>query len=185
MINLLLKTTMVLALAFSGWFFYQWWSGTEGVVAIDAETDPPSQVKEGDLSAGDYVADLVIPGTGKKYLTYWGTEDESLDQGVGMHVSQWTTAPDQGGHTVLSGHRDTVFTEMGDLEIGDTMTVTYSGVEYTYEIEDIWITDAEDRTVIVEKEEPTLTLTTCYPFDFIGPAPDRYIMQGSLVETSE
>ncbi|TKH84963.1 sortase domain-bontaining protein, partial [Bacillus cereus] len=44
-----------------------------------------------------------------------------------------------------------------------------------------WITDSEDRTVIVEKSEPTLTLTTCYPFDYIGDAPDRYIIESSLL----
>ena len=43
-----------------------------------------------------------------------------------------------------------------------------------------WITDAEDRTVIVEKDKPTLTLTTCYPFNYIGDAPDRYIIEASL-----
>lgn len=45
-----------------------------------------------------------------------------------------------------------------------------------------WITDAEDRTVIVEKDEPTLT--TCYPFNYIGDAPDRYIIEASLITTT-
>ena len=47
-----------------------------------------------------------------------------------------------------------------------------------------WITDAEDRTVIVEKDKPTLTLTTCYPFNYIGDAPDRYIIEASLITTT-
>ncbi|SCL86021.1 LPXTG-site transpeptidase family protein [Bacillus wiedmannii] len=47
-----------------------------------------------------------------------------------------------------------------------------------------WITDAEDRTIIVEKDKPTLTLTTCYPFIYIGDAPDRYIIEASLISTT-
>ncbi len=61
------------------------------------------------------------------------------------------------------------------------MTVEYEGESFTYEIKEIWITDENDRTVIVKKDKPTLTLTTCYPFDFIGSAPDRYIIQAELV----
>jgi len=45
-----------------------------------------------------------------------------------------------------------------------------------------WITDPEDRSVIVDKDESMLTLTTCYPFDFIGNAPERYIIEAELEE---
>lgn len=55
---------------------------------------------------------------------------------------------------------------------------------YTYEIQKMWITHADDRTVIVKKEEPTLTLTTCYPFDYIGDAPDRYIIEAKLITSN-
>ena len=92
-----------------------------------------------------------------------------------MFVSDLTTTPSGNGHTVLSGHRDTVFTELGQLKENDQLIVEYENKTYTYEINKHWITDSEDRTVIVEKSEPTLTLTTCYPFDYIGDAPDRYI----------
>ena len=47
------------------------------------------------------------------------------------------------------------------------------------------IVDEDDRTVIVDKEEATLTLTTCYPFDFIGHAPNRYIIQSELVNVMD
>jgi sortase A len=56
------------------------------------------------------------------------------------------------------------------------------GNVYTYQIRKRWITHAEDRTVIVPKKEPILTLTTCYPFDYVGNAPDRYIIQSELIE---
>ncbi len=97
-----------------------------------------------------------------------------------MFASSLTTTPGQ-GHTVLSGHRDTVFAGLEQLETGDKLIVSYEEQPYTYIIEKIWITDEDDRTVIVEKKEPTLTLTTCYPFTYVGNAPDRYILQGKLL----
>lgn len=135
-----------------------------------------------DFETGEGVANLVIPKINKSYEVYWGTDDRTLAKGVGMYVSEWTVPPDGERHTVLSGHRDTVFRPLGELEDGDRLYVSYLGVDYEYEINKIWITHADDRTVIVEKEEPTLTLTTCYPFNYIGSAPDRYIIQADLVQ---
>ncbi|WKA56936.1 class D sortase [Planococcus shenhongbingii] len=128
---------------------------------------------------------LLIPAIDMKYPLYWGTDDETLTQGVGYHVGEFTTPPDRLGHTVLSGHRDTVFRELGELKEGAKMYVQFEGVQYEYEIKKTWITNAEDRTVIVNKEEPTLTLTTCYPFRFIGAAPDRYIIEAPLISKTD
>ncbi|MDX6154284.1 class D sortase [Marinococcus sp. PL1-022] len=133
---------------------------------------------------GENVAKLKIPELGNSYSVYWGTDDESLDQGVGMYVSEWTTTPDESRHTVLSGHRDTVFTGLDELEDGDSLIVEYENTQYVYRLQKTWVTDAEDRSVIVDKDEPTLTLTTCYPFDYIGSAPDRYIVEAELEQTN-
>ncbi|QDI93126.1 class D sortase [Salicibibacter halophilus] len=150
----------------------------------DAESPDPSQTY--DFDKGDEMASLELPSIDSRFEVFWGTDDATLDQGVGMYVSdEWTETPNVQKHTVLSGHRDTVFTELGEVEEGDVMHVEFDGWVYEYEIDDIWITDADDRTVIVEKEESVLTVTTCYPFDYIGAAPDRYIMQGELVDLYE
>lgn len=134
-----------------------------------------------EYNKGAEIGWLLIPVLNMKYPVYWGTDDETLKQGVGYHPGKFTTPPDGLGHTVLSGHRDTVFRELGNLEEGARMYVQFEDIQYEYAIEKTWITNAEDRTVIVEKEEPTLTLTTCYPFTFIGSAPDRYIIEAALV----
>ncbi|KMN43492.1 class D sortase [Bacillus sp. LK2] len=139
---------------------------------------PSTQIQ---YKEGEKVAMLHIPKIKKKFSIYWGASDATLKKGVGMFVSDLTTTPSGGGHTVLSGHRDTVFTELGDLKEKDSLLVEYDNKIYTYEIQKKWITHADDRTVIVKKEEPTLTLTTCYPFDYIGDAPDRYIIEAKLI----
>ncbi|KKK36709.1 peptidase [Mesobacillus campisalis] len=132
-----------------------------------------------DHELGEKVATLVIPRIEQKYSVYWGTNEEVLKQGVGMFISKSTTVPGI-AHTVLSGHRDTVFVRLGELEDGDELIIEYDSKIYTYTIRKIWITDENDRTVIVPKDQPTLTLTTCYPFTYFGNATERYIVQGML-----
>ena len=145
--------------------------------------EEPAPVFTSDVqqAAGANIATLLIPKIEQKYSIYWGTDPSTLTQGVGMFVSDLTTVPGGYGHTVLSGHRDTVFTRLGELEKEDLLHVQYDGKLFSYEVTDTWITGEDDRTVIVEKDESKLTLTTCYPFDFIGFAPDRYIVQAELV----
>ncbi|GEK58974.1 hypothetical protein CHL76_06720 [Marinococcus halophilus] len=160
-------------------------SGTSEVPASENNETPPVMSDEIEKwSKGENVAKLKIPELGNSYSVYWGTDDESLDQGVGMYVSEWTTTPAESRHTVLSGHRDTVFTGLDNLEDGNSLIVEYDDTQYVYRLQKTWVTDAEDRSVIVDKEEPTLTLTTCYPFDYIGSAPDRYIVEATLEQTN-
>lgn len=134
---------------------------------------------------GEEMARLEIPSIDSAYTVYWGADEDTLNQGVGMYVSQWTTTPDEKRHTVVSGHRDTVFSELEQVNEGERLALRYKEDIYVYEVEKVWITDKDDRTVIVDKEEGTLTLTTCYPFQYLGNAPDRYIIQSSLVEVKE
>lgn len=109
-----------------------------------------------------------------------GTDEDELKEGVGHYAG--TSYPLEDDQIVLSGHRDTVFRKMGELEIGDIMTLQLPYGEFDYEIVETYITDAEDRTVIVPHDEEILTVTTCYPFTFVGSAPDRYIINAVPVD---
>lgn len=195
----------VIGLTIFSYYFLEWYSArqsaeslttneakeneTQNINQTETETETSLQPEEPvqipaskvNHQLGDKVAYLIIPKIQKKYSVYWGADDKVLKKGVGMFVSDLTTTPSGNGHTVLSGHRDTVFTELGQLKENDQLIVEYENKTYTYKINKHWITDSEDRTVIVEKSEPTLTLTTCYPFDYIGDAPDRYIIESSLL----
>lgn len=131
---------------------------------------------------GDPVAELIIPSIQSTFPVLFGSDDEILKKGIGMYQSKWTTLPSEEGHTVISGHRDTVFTRLGEIKIGDYLIVNFEDRFFTYKVKNIWITSKNDRSVIVSKDEPTLTLTTCYPFHYIGSAPKRYIVQGTLEE---
>jgi sortase A len=132
---------------------------------------------------GQEVAELIIPRMNKKYPVYWGTDEESLKKGVGMYTDKrYTVTPGEKGHVVLSGHRDTVFDGLDVLRAGDELGVKIETQTYWYEIEKHWITDKNDRSVIVPTKREQLTLTSCYPFDYLGNAPDRYIIQARKIQ---
>ena len=157
-------------------------NSNEDVNLEQIDSKSPEKMEDYNYNKGQKVANLVIPKLELKYSVYWGTDADTLKRGVGMFVSDLTTTPSGKGHTVLSGHRDTVFTRLGELKTGDKLIVEFDNKLYEYQIKKIWITHKEDRTVIVSKDKPTLTLTTCYPFDMIGKAPDRYIIQAEMID---
>ncbi|WP_226579721.1 class D sortase [Halobacillus litoralis] len=210
--NKVLAGLVVIGLSITFFYGFQWWNSTQAVEKVsekEMETwtkspvlkdemkivDGPQKEKARDRThytidndtyeEGQETGRLVIPQFEKGYKTYWGADESSLKQGVGMYVSQWTTTPDEKGHTVLSGHRETVFTKLGDVQKGESIFYEFEGKRYEYKVVKTWVTSEEDRTVIVDKQDPTLTLTTCYPFDFVGDAPERYILQAALISVRE
>ncbi|SHE82227.1 sortase A [Seinonella peptonophila] len=128
---------------------------------------------------GEKFAYLYIPRLKERLPVIEGTNDEQLAYGVGHY--ERSVLPGEGDNAVLSGHRDTVLQRLGELNKGDTLQVVTPQGSFVYRITKTWVTDASDQSVIVSHKLPILTLTTCYPFGYIGSAPDRYIVQAKLV----
>lgn len=129
-------------------------------------------------AAGDMIGSLTIPVLKEKIPLVEGTGAEELKKGAG-HFAQ-SVLPGIADNCVLSGHRDTVFADIGKLKTGDQLIVETSAGSFTYEVSGTRIVDKDDRTVIVPTDHAVLTLTTCYPFSFFGHAPDRYIVTADL-----
>lgn len=128
---------------------------------------------------GEMIGHLTIPVLARKLPIIEGTGSAELKKGVG-HFSK-SVLPGQEDNCVLSGHRDTVFRGLGRLKKGDVFIVQTAAGRFTYEIRRVRIVDKEDRTVIVPTKNAVLTVTTCYPFNYVGNAPDRYILSADLV----
>jgi len=123
--------------------------------------------------------ELIIPSLKAVLPIIEGTDPDQLEKGVGHYKN--SVLPGEDDNTVLSGHRDTVFRELGKLKINDLLIVKTTAGTFNYRITKTWITDKDDRSVIVShKGNYILTLTTCYPFNWIGSAPQRYIVQAKL-----
>lgn len=132
---------------------------------------------------GENLGVLEIPKIDAQLPIVEGTDQESLAKGVGHF--QTSSFPLDDNQIVLSGHRDTVFRRMGELELGDVITVKLAYGSFDYEVINTKIVDEDDRTIIVPHDEEILTVTTCYPFYYVGNAPDRYIVYAKPVWKSE
>ncbi|MFG6495084.1 class D sortase [Fictibacillus sp. UD] len=128
---------------------------------------------------GDNIGNLIIPKLDASLPIFHGTDEEELEKGVG-HFAK-SVLPGENDNSVLSGHRDTVFRKLGDVGRGDLLIVETAAGTFTYKVKNVRIVDKDDRTVIVPKPRATLTVSTCYPFDFIGASPERYILVADLI----
>ncbi|MGX9133230.1 class D sortase [Rummeliibacillus sp. JY-2-4R] len=128
---------------------------------------------------GSKIGDLKFPSVGLDVQVVQGTDDNELKQGAGHFAG--SSLPGQGGNVVLSGHNDTVFKDLENLKKGDEITFTTPYGDFVYKATKFKIVNADDQTIIVPKDYETLTLTTCYPFSYIGDAPERYIIYTKLI----
>ena len=107
-----------------------------------------------------------------------GTNQFTLNRGVGRIAG--TALPGQAGNIGIAGHRDGFFRRLKEISEGDVIElVRISGTD-VYVVDRIRITNPADVGVLKARAKPSLTLVTCHPFYFVGPAPNRYIVEASL-----
>ncbi|MHB9003569.1 MAG: class D sortase [Coriobacteriia bacterium] len=128
---------------------------------------------------GDVMGALTIPALKRTFPLVQGTGSAELKKGVGHMVE--TAMPGEPDNCVVSGHRDTVFTDLGKLKEKDLLLVETAKGIFTYQIRRIRIVHKDDRTVVVPADHAVLTVSTCYPFRYVGSAPDRYVLIADLV----
>ena len=112
-----------------------------------------------------------------------GTDDLTLNRAAG-HVTG-TALPGHSGNIAITGHRDGFFRGLKDLAPGDVIQLDAPGHTDRYTVRSIRIVSPSDTSVLAPTQESTLTLITCYPFYFVGAAPQRYIVQASLIAPSQ
>ncbi len=144
--------------------------------------DKIHQVYSKKLKKGEKIGELTIPRLNETYPIYEGTSSDILKKGVG-HYSR-SALPGEANNSILSGHRDTFFKGLEELKKFDELIVKTNAGSFLYKIKKIRIVDDEDQTVITPKPKATLTVTTCYPFYFIGNAPKRYILVADLITSN-
>lgn len=93
-----------------------------------------------------------------------------------------TPAPGENGNSVISAHRDTFFRHIYELQKGDSIVVRRNGHTFTYEVTGKKIVEPDDVSVLRKTNDAELTLVTCYPTYYIGPAPERLAVFSKLTE---
>jgi sortase A len=128
---------------------------------------------------GTLLARLEIPAVQLSTAVLQGSDNATLNRGAG-HIED-TPLPGEHGNVGIAGHRDTVFRPIRLVKGGETIDLTTPDRVFHYKITKTSIVMPEDVYVLDPTPRPTLTLVTCYPFEFIGHAPKRFIVRAELV----
>jgi sortase A len=111
-----------------------------------------------------------------------GIDERTLRRAVG-HIPG-TAVPGQPGNVALAGHRDTFFRALQNIREDDEITLeTLSGL-YRYRVDSIRVVDPGETRVLDHSDDSILTLVTCYPFSFVGPAPKRFVVRAHKLATT-
>lgn len=128
---------------------------------------------------GDVLGKIEIPRLGLSVAVLQGTSAKTLLLGVG-HIAG-TALPGQPGNIGIAGHRDTYFRALKEIRCDDEIDLqTVTGV-IRYRVDWIQITAPSDGGILSSTTESALTLVTCYPFHYIGAAPERYVVHARRV----
>ena len=122
---------------------------------------------------------LEIPTLGVSTIVREGEDARTLQLAVG-HIAG-TALPGTAGNMGLAGHRDTFFRRLREIDPGDVIRLVAVEGTYTYVVDSTQIVDPDDLWVLDPTPEPSLTLVTCYPFTYLGTAPERFIVRARLV----
>jgi sortase A len=122
---------------------------------------------------------IEIGSIGLKAMIQEGTGWRTLQRGVG-HITG-TALLGHSGNVGLAGHRDTFFRKLRNIQEGDEITLTTLTGTYVYRVGLISIVEPEESGVLRDSGENILTLVTCYPFSYVGPAPKRFIVRAQQV----
>jgi sortase A len=129
---------------------------------------------------GTPLAELSIPRIGLSVIVLQGSDEHTLRQGVG-HIES-TPLPGDSGNVGLAGHRDSFFRPLKNVQIGDDIMLETPAGSVHYRVSSYRVVSPTEVSVIHPTSEPVLTLVTCYPFYFVGAAPDRFIVRANLVD---
>jgi len=124
---------------------------------------------------GEVVGQMEIPSVGLRAIVLHGDSPGVLRRGVG-HLPE-TPMPGEWGNVALAGHRDTFFRSLRQIRSGDVITLETSSGSYRYRVESTEVVPPTNMEVLRSSNRRELTLITCFPFDYIGPAPKRFIVR--------
>lgn len=129
---------------------------------------------------GEAIGEIQIPRLALRAVILHGDSPQVLRRGVG-HLPN-TPVPGERGNVGLAGHRDSFFRPLRQIRTGDLITLRTSKGEFHYQVESTLIVSPENTEVLASSGKSELTLVTCFPFNYVGAAPDRFIVRAVQVQ---
>jgi sortase A len=134
------------------------------------------------VTEGSAVGEVKVPRLTLDAIFVQGDSPRILRHAVG-HISE-TALPGEQGNVVLTAHRDSFFRPLRNIRQGDAITIETLRGEYEYQVDWTEVVSPSDVQVLEPSGENTLTLVTCFPFYYIGPAPKRFIVRAHQIRPS-
>jgi sortase A len=150
-------------------------------VASESTPQPESSTapKGAPAAADGLIGRIEIPRLLLSVVVVEGVDKTTLRRAVG-HIPG-TALPGHPGNVGLAGHRDTFFRPLKDLKIKDEVQLSTVEGSFKYEVESLKVVEPDNVGVLAPSGENVLTLVTCYPFYYVGPAPKRWIVRARQV----
>lgn len=143
----------------------------------------PGEPEPADPESTDSVlAILRIPGIALEVPVSYGTDERVLLRGAGL--VEGTALPGSNGNVAIAAHRDTHFRPLKDLSLGDRIELALLDRTQIYIVTDLTVVEPTDVHVLADTGDAVLTLVTCYPFYFVGHAPQRFIVRAVAAKSS-
>lgn len=130
-------------------------------------------------STENALGEIELPRIGITAMILEGTNARTLRHAVG-HIPG-TASPGQPGNVAIAGHRDTFFRALRNVQQDDEITLVTLNGSYRYRVDSIKVVGPEDTQVLDNSSGDVLTLVTCYPFYFVGPAPRRFVVRAQRI----
>jgi len=131
------------------------------------------------LAEGDVIGEMEIPRLALETILVQGESPKILRRAVG-HLPE-TALPGEPGDVTLAGHRDSFFRPLRNVQAGDAITIKTLDGEFQYQVEWTRVVLPSDSRILQPSSENTLTLVTCFPFYYVGPAPKRFIVRARQI----
>ena len=151
----------------------------EAQPTIDPDSTANPEDPEGTGGKLGIMGVLIFDGLGgRRVPVVQGATARDLNRGAGHHPR--TSLPGRPGNCVIFGHRNTVFSGFAGLKVGQTVRFEGARNTYTYTITDLRVVKPSDPAIFAVHEDAVMSLVTCYPFHYIGHAPNRYLVTCEL-----
>lgn len=169
-----------LLLGYCGFSYVDAWTFQRSAgVALDVSFHPGSPRPPS--APGDILGRIEIPRLDVSVVVVEGTSERALGHAAG-HIAG-TGTPGHPGNIGIAAHRDSYFRRLKDIEAGDSINLTTGEETYRYRVVSTAIVPPAETAVLRANanDDEILTLVTCYPFYFVGPAPKRFIVRAARI----
>jgi len=180
----LFLTSGIAGLAYAGYIFVDAhnYQARERDAFAESRVENVNQSEERHLVIdGEVMGEMEVARLGLKAIVVQGDSPTILQHAVG-HLPG-TALPGGSGNVALAGHRDTFFRTLRNIRLGDAITFKTLDGEFRYQVESTTVVPPSDVSVLRPSGGRTLTLITCFPFYYVGAAPDRFIVRAREIET--